>query len=197
MKKHLFSRAKFLSSELETFPEFRDQHGNLMPEIVIVGKSNVGKSSLINHLLNNKSLARVSSTPGKTQTINFFDVDNELILVDLPGYGFAKRSHEMKEKWATCIVKYLENRPTLALILLLIDARRVPTEADTAFVTWASHFQKPILIIFTKSDTLSDLDRKKNAEASLKILNHSESIYYSIKDARARKALIDQINIRI
>lgn len=197
MKKYAFSHARFLLSALEQFPELRDQHGSLMPEIAIAGRSNVGKSSLINHLFNHKNLARTSSTPGKTQTLNFFDVDNQLVLVDLPGYGFAKRSHDTQEKWATSIDRYLQNRPTLALILLLIDSRRMPTEDDLAFIEWAHHFHKPILIIFTKSDTLSEHERKKNTETALKFLNEADSIYYSIKDSRSRKALIDKINFRM
>lgn len=197
MKKHPFSRAKFLGSFLEKFPEFRDKDGKLLPEVVIVGKSNVGKSSLINHLFNDKSLARVSSTPGKTQTINFFDVDEQCILVDLPGYGFAKRSHEIKEKWAACIDHYLQHRPTIALLLLLIDARRLPSEADLAFVSLATQLQKPLLIIFTKSDTLSDHERKKNGETALKLMDQTDSVYYSIKDARSRKAIVEKINARM
>jgi len=196
MKKCPFSHARFLTSALDRFPELRDQHGSLMSEIAIAGRSNVGKSSLINHLFNHKNLARISSTPGKTQTINFFDVDNQLILVDFPGYGFAKRSHETQEKWAASIDKYLQNRPTLALILLLIDCRRMPTEDDLAFVEWAHHFHKPLLIIFTKSDTLSEHERGKNTEAALKLLNEVDSIYYSIKDSRSKKALIDKINLK-
>lgn len=197
MKKCLFSKARFLCSKMDQFSEFRNQQGDVMPEIAIAGRSNVGKSSLINHLFNQKNLAKISSIPGKTQTINFFEVDNQLIFVDLPGYGFAKRSKEIQEKWAKSIDTYLQNRPTLSLILLLIDSRRFPTEDDLAFSSWASHFHKPLLIIFTKSDTLSGLERKRNSEIALEFLNQTDSIYYSIRDPHSRKALKEKINSKI
>lgn len=197
MKKYSFLNARFIASAMDKFHEYRDRYGTLMPEIAIAGRSNVGKSSLINHLFNHKHLARVSSTPGKTQTLNFFDVDEQLILVDLPGYGYAKRGREVQQKWAESIDKYLQNRSNLALILLLIDSRHPPTKDDMAFAKWATHFHKPLLIIFTKCDMLSEHERIKNTEASLKLLGQSDSIYYSIKDARSRKVLVDKINLRM
>lgn len=182
---------------MDKFLEYKDQNGNIMPEIAIAGRSNVGKSSLINHLFNHKGLARVSSTPGKTQTLNFFDVDNQLILVDLPGYGYAKRSQEAQKKWAESIDIYFQNRSNLVLILLLIDSRHLPSEDDLAFVQWAEHFHKPLLIIFTKCDTLAEHERKKKTEAALKFLNQTDSVYYSIKDARSRKILADKVNLKV
>jgi GTP-binding protein len=197
MKKCPFTEARFLTSALDKLPEFRDKHGNILLEVVIAGRSNVGKSSLINHLFNHKNLARVSSTPGKTQTINFFEVDGQLILVDLPGYGYAKRPRETQKSWAASIDNYFQNRATVILILLLIDSRHPPSKDDIAFAQWASHFNKPFLIIFTKCDTLSEHERKKNTEAALNLLNETDSVYYSIKEARSRKVLADKINTRI
>lgn len=197
MKKCKFIHGKFLGSFLTSFPEFRSKHGEILPEIAIAGRSNVGKSSLINHLLNHKNLARVSSLPGKTQTINFFDVDDTLILADLPGYGFAKRSKTLQEEWARGIDLYLKNRPSLKLLLLLIDSRRLPSEEELTLILWAEHYQKPILIIFTKSDTLTPHERGKQAQLALKELKQNSAMHYSIKDSNSRKTLASNINKRI
>ncbi len=179
MKKCPFDQVRFLTSALNKLPELD------LPEIVLAGKSNVGKSSLINHLFRRKNIARVSATPGKTQTLNYFIVDEMVALVDLPGYGFAKRSKESQEKWAESLENYFQTRKNLALILLLIDIRRTPGEEDLALMQWANHFNKPLLMIFTKSDTIPEHERKKTPPTS---------IYYSIKDPKSRKALIDKIN---
>ena len=197
MKKCLFSTAHFLGSFLTSFPEFRSKHGELLPEIAIAGRSNVGKSSLINHLLNHKNLARVSSLPGKTQTINFFNVDDQLIFADLPGYGFAKRSKTLQQEWAEGIDIYLKDRPALKLLLLLIDSRRTPVEEELSMILWAEHYQKPILIIFTKSDTLTPHEREKQAQIALKELKQNTAMHYSIKDSYSRKILAENINKRI
>ncbi len=202
MKKFSFSQAQYVGSALshETLPQLRTSNGNLLPEIVVVGKSNVGKSSLINHLLKRKDLARVSATPGKTQTLNFFTIDKELALVDLPGYGYAKATEDVKNQWAKAIDHYLKNRSTLKLILFLMDCRREPAEEDCAFARWVSHHQIPILIIFTKADKLSENEKRLNALNCLAVFNNFlhknpvRFIHYSIKDARSRDELIDNIN---
>ncbi len=202
MKKFTFSQAQFIGSALsnETLPELRTSNGSLLPEVVIVGKSNVGKSSLVNHLLKRKDLARVSATPGKTQTLNFFTIDEELALVDLPGYGYAKATEDLKNHWARAIDRYLKNRLTLKLILFLMDCRRDPTEEDCAFARWVSHHQIPTLIIFTKADKLNENEKRLNALNFFSIFNkllkknEVQSIHYSIKDARSRAELIDNIN---
>jgi len=155
MKKRSFNTATFLLSTLDEVPPFLDKDKKVLPEIALVGRSNVGKSSLINHLLHRKNLAKVSRAPGKTQTINYFNIDNQLIIVDLPGYGYAARSHEMQQLWSASIDRYLNKRSSLSLILLLIDSRRDFTEEDIATLEWASHNKKPLLLILTKSDTLS------------------------------------------
>lgn len=180
-------KARFFTSALDNLPDLG------MPEIAIVGRSNVGKSSLVNHLFNHKHLAKVSAQPGKTQTLNFFIVNEAFALVDLPGYGFAKRSHEIQHKWAASIENYFGIRKTLSLILLLVDSRRLPGEEEIAMVEWAKHFEKPVLIIFTKSDTLTEHERIKNTENSLKILNQADFIYYTIKDSSSRKVLIQKL----
>ncbi len=175
-------KAEFLLSTLDEVPLFKDKNGKVMPEIAFVGRSNVGKSSLINHLLNRKKLAKVSAKPGKTQTINYFNVDDRLILVDLPGYGYAARGHEMQLKWSAAIDHYLENRSSLVLLVLLIDSRRTPSDEDLALMEWSKHHKKPLLLIFTKSDTLE----KKN-----KVTN---GLLYSIKDSNSRAVLIKTLN---
>src|ERR1700690_95477 len=136
MKKCSFNEAKFLLSTLDEVPPFYDKDKKVLPEVALVGRSNVGKSSLINHLLHQKKLAKVSGQPGKTQTINYFNVDDCLILVDLPGYGFASRSHKMQETWSAAIDTYFEKRTSLTLIVLLIDSRRLPSEEDLAIIQW-------------------------------------------------------------
>lgn len=201
-KKIPFSKAQFIKSAiaLEQFPELLTQSGAAMPEIAIVGRSNVGKSSLINHLLKDKGLARTSSTPGKTQLINFFTIDDLIALVDLPGYGFAKVAGNIKKEWSKAIQTYLEERKTLKLILFLVDSRRTPTEDDCAFIEWASFHQTPLLVVFTKIDKITESEKKKNTLLSLEIFKnflHNVPIkyqYYSIKEGRSRSELIENIN---
>jgi GTP-binding protein len=194
MKKCSFNEARFLLSTLDEIPPFFDKDKKILPEIALVGRSNVGKSSLINHLLHRKNLAKVSAKPGKTQTINYFNVDNQLILVDLPGYGFAARSQDMQLKWSAAIDNYLQKRTSLSLIILLMDSRRLPTEEDEALVEWARHHKKPLLLIFTKSDTLDERERKSNLEKILQLLPVEHTLSYTIKDARSRQNLILTLN---
>ncbi|MBS0648040.1 MAG: YihA family ribosome biogenesis GTP-binding protein [Verrucomicrobia bacterium] len=194
MKKCSFNEARFLLSTLDEVPPFVDKDKKILPEIALVGRSNVGKSSLINHLLHRKKLAKVSAKPGKTQTINYFNVDDQLILVDLPGYGFAARSQDMQIKWSGAIDNYLQKRSSLSLIVLLMDSRRLPTEEDEALVQWAKHHKKPLLLIFTKSDTLDERERKSNLEKTLQLLPVEHTLSYTIKDARSRQNLILTLN---
>lgn len=123
-------------------------------EIAFAGKSNVGKSSLINTLINRRALARTSSQPGKTQTINFYNVENQMYFVDLPGYGYAKVSKEQRQQWGSFIETYLHERPQLKLILLLVDIRHTPSEQDHMMYQWMKHYSFPIIVIATKMDKL-------------------------------------------
>jgi len=127
---------------------------NKYPEIAFAGKSNVGKSSLINGLLNRKSLARTSATPGKTQTINFYNVNDELYLVDLPGYGYAKVSEAEKAKWGKLIEKYLHNSKQLKAVFLLIDIRHEPSANDCMMYDWIVDMGYNPIIIATKLDKI-------------------------------------------
>jgi GTP-binding protein len=194
MKKCSFNEARFLLSTLDEIPPFLDKDKKLLPEVALVGRSNVGKSSLINHLLHRKKLAKVSAKPGKTQTINYFNVDNQLIVVDLPGYGYASRSQDMQLLWSAAIDQYFKKRSSLSMIILLIDSRREPTKEDIAIIEWAKHHKKPVLLIFTKSDTLDERERKSNLEKALHLLQVEHTLSYSIKDPRCRQNLITTIN---
>ncbi|MDO4262004.1 MAG: ribosome biogenesis GTP-binding protein YihA/YsxC [Eubacteriales bacterium] len=127
---------------------------NLFPEVAFAGKSNVGKSSLINGLLNRRSLARTSSQPGKTQTINFYRVNQELYLVDLPGYGYARVSTEIKEKWGRMIERYLHTSRQLRAVFLLIDIRHEPSANDRTMYEWIVHQGYEPIIIATKLDKI-------------------------------------------
>ena len=127
---------------------------NTMPEIAFAGKSNVGKSSLINGLVNRKSLARTSSQPGKTQTINFYNVNNEVYLVDLPGYGYARTSMETREKWGKMIEKYLHTSKMLKHVFLLVDIRHEPSANDVNMYDWIKYQGFTPVVIATKADKL-------------------------------------------
>ena len=137
-----------------------------MPEVAFAGKSNVGKSSLINGLMNRKSLARTSGQPGKTQTINFYKVNGEMYLVDLPGYGYAKVSQAEKEKWGKMIEKYLHTSKNLKAVFLLIDIRHEPSANDRQMYDWILHNGYEPIIIATKLDKL----KRSQVPKQLKIL---------------------------
>jgi GTP-binding protein len=190
-----FQHVKFLRSALEE----KDYPPLSFPEIAIIGRSNVGKSSLINHLLQQK-VARTSSTPGKTQLLNFFLIDEALHLVDLPGYGFAKVSKETRKEWGTAIDHYLMHR-SLSLCMLLLDARHLPKESDRMFIEWAVTKNIPLLLVFTKSDKLQSQELKAKipemfAEITPLIPKDFSCLWttYSIKDQNSRKLLIQNIH---
>ena len=128
---------------------------NELPEVAFAGKSNVGKSSMLNALINRKSLARTSATPGKTQTINYYNVNQELYLVDLPGYGYAKVSAATKEKWGKMIERYLKKSPTLKAVFLLIDIRHEPGKNDIDMYNWICESGFTPVIIATKLDKIT------------------------------------------
>ncbi len=131
-----------------------------LPEIAFAGRSNVGKSSLINKLLNRKKLARVSAQPGKTATINFYDIDKTLIFVDLPGYGFAKVSKQEKEKWGRMIEEYLNEREQLIQVVLLVDMRHKPTNDDIMMFNWIIESGFEPVVIATKKDKVKPSQRE-------------------------------------
>lgn len=144
------------------FVEMNQLPSDELPEVAIVGRSNVGKSSLINRLANRKKLAKSSGTPGKTRTINFYCFNRSWYLVDLPGYGFAKVARTERARWGKMIEKYLSGRKTLRGVILLVDMRHAPSEEDRMMKDWLEHQQIPFMVIATKADKLSRSARQKN-----------------------------------
>lgn len=150
-----------------------------LPEIAFAGRSNVGKSSLINKLLNRKKLARVSANPGKTATINFYDIDKTLILVDLPGYGFAKVSKQEKEKWGRMIEEYLNEREQLIQVVLLVDMRHKPTNDDIMMFNWIVESGFEPVVIATKNDKVKPSQREDSLNLIKDTLGIDEVIPFS------------------
>ncbi len=138
---------------------------NTLPEIAFAGKSNVGKSSLINTLMNRKSYARISATPGKTQTINFYNINQELYLVELPGYGYAKVSEREKEKWGKMVERYLHGSKQLRAVFLLIDIRHDPSANDRLMYEWITAQGYHPIIIATKLDKIKRSQKDKQVKA--------------------------------
>ena len=135
-----------------------------LPEIAFAGRSNVGKSTLINSLLNRKKLVKTSATPGKTQLINFFKVNDKFYFVDLPGYGYAKVPESVRRKWQNLVEAYLSERKTLRNVVLIIDSRHNPTSQDRQLLEWLKYFQRPSLIVASKIDKLKKGQVKNNLQ---------------------------------
>lgn len=151
------NEATFIKSAVHP-PDWPDTGG--LPEIAVAGRSNVGKSSLINTLVNRHRLAKVSNTPGRTQLLNFFMVDDRFVLCDLPGYGYAKVPPHIKAQWGRMIERYLAERGPLKALLLLMDARRTPGDWERDLITWISHHGRAVLPVVTKIDKLPVSKRK-------------------------------------
>lgn len=154
------------------------------PEIAFAGRSNVGKSSLINMLVNMKKLARTSSSPGKTQTINFYRINNAFSFVDLPGYGYAKVSKASKEQWGKMINTYLNNRPNLLDVLQLVDIRHSPTEQDKQMYEWIKQFGFNGIVIATKLDKINRSQRQKQLDLIRKELKMGDAILIPISSEK-------------
>jgi GTP-binding protein len=154
--------------------------GNL-PEVAIAGKSNVGKSSLINTLVNRKNLAKTSSEPGRTQTLNFFRVNEKLSLVDLPGYGFAKAPLEARRAWKPMVETYLQTREAVRLVILILDSRRGMSPEDSTLLDWLEYHGIPALIVLTKADKLSQFERarQKKGLAAIPLLEGRPLLFFS------------------
>ncbi|MBE7015846.1 MAG: YihA family ribosome biogenesis GTP-binding protein [Ruminococcaceae bacterium] len=171
-----------------------------MPEFAFVGRSNVGKSSMINKLLNRKSLARVSSTPGKTITINFYNIDDTIFLVDLPGYGYAKRSKGDVESWGNMIDDYLYNRQQLRKVMLLVDSRHKPSNDDFMMLDWirAAQPDEGVIVIATKTDKLNKRELEENMEmlySELKLGEDDILVPFSTKDDEGKATVWDMIEL--
>jgi len=162
------------------------------PEIALVGRSNVGKSSLINTLCRQKSLAKVSATPGKTRLINFFEINDAFYLVDLPGYGFAAASKKEQHSWGDMIEGYLSGSPNLKHLLLLLDIRRTPSEDDIRMAYYLQHYRIPCTIIATKVDKVSRSQRKLTADTfsdALKMTFRTPTLLFSSEEKLGVKDL--------
>ena len=151
------------------------------PEVGIAGKSNVGKSSLINALVNRKSLAKTSSSPGRTQIINFFRVNEKISLVDLPGYGYAKVPLEVRKTWKPMVESYLQTRQEIRLVVLILDARRGTSPDDLALLDWLDYHGIPCIIVLTKADKLSQIERarQKKTLAEISLLSGKTLLFFS------------------
>ena len=165
------------------------------PEIAFSGRSNVGKSSLINTLLNRKRLVKTSSTPGRTQLINFFVVNNVISFVDLPGYGYAKVPASVQKKWGLMIETYLLTRETLKGVVLIIDVRRTPGMEELQFIDWLSSFDIPAILILTKADKLSKAKQIKRQLAIAETLEVDKDnlILFSAKTGRGKNDVWDAV----
>lgn len=194
-------KMKIKNAELETVCGITSVlPDNQMPEIAFAGKSNVGKSSLINGLLNRKSLARTSSAPGKTQTINFYNVNKELYFVDLPGYGYAKVSKEMQEKWGVMIEKYLRTSKQLKAVLLLIDIRHEPSTNDRNMYEWINYNGYKPIIIATKLDKINRSQIQKHIKmlkTGLNVLPDTTVIPFSATTKQGRDEILELISSMI
>lgn len=160
-----------------SYPSLGKMPKEAMTQFAFIGRSNVGKSSMINMLTNRKGLAKVSKQPGKTQMINLFEVDKNWILVDLPGYGYAKQSKKKRESWLVMVNTYLLNSPDLKVAFVLIDSNIPPQENDIEFINWLGEHQIPFNIIFTKIDKMSARKIDHNVQTFQKtLLEHWESL---------------------
>ncbi len=170
---------------------------NTMPEIAFAGKSNVGKSSLINALMNRKSLARTSAQPGKTQTINFYNINDALYFVDLPGYGYAKVSQQEKEKWGKMIEKYLRQSKVLKAVFLLVDIRHDPSANDKIMYEWILSNGFHPIIIATKADKINRSQLQKQLKAVRQGLNVDKDtivIPFSAQTKQGREEIYELID---
>jgi len=179
------AKAEFLKSAFKEADWPRDAK----PEIAFLGRSNVGKSSVINSLLSVRSLARTSSTPGRTQSLNFFDINDKFRFVDFPGFGYARVPKEIKSGWGEMATTFLAKRRQLVLSIQLVDSRHEPTKQDLQLHEWLEKSGKPRLIVATKSDKLSNNELRKNLEHIARVLDDDSVMAYSAKSGRGREEL--------
>src|SRR2546430_1080293 len=177
--------AEFLKSALKEVDWPRDS----IPEIAFLGRSNVGKSSLINSLLGVRGLARTSSTPGRTQSVNFFLINDSFRFVDLPGYGYARAPKAVKAKWSAAAETYLAKRDQLVLSIHIVDSRHEPSKQDLQLHEWLVHHDKPHLIVATKSDKLSNNELRKNVDRATGVFEPAQLLIYSAIRKRGREEL--------
>lgn len=185
----MIKKAKFQTS----LAEFKPFPGQGLPEIAFAGKSNVGKSSLINALTHNSKLARTSSEAGKTRLVNFYLLNEAFFLVDLPGYGFARASKQEKEKWSGMIEGYLQGSENLRHVVQLVDIRHAPTEEDQMMTNYLRHYEIPFTVVATKADKLSKAQRSRSIPVICRtlVVQPWEIIACSSEDGTGLEALTD------
>ena len=183
--------AEFITSavDLKTLPESN------YPEFMFCGRSNVGKSSFINMVCNRNKLARTSSNPGKTQTLNFFLINNSFYFVDVPGYGFANVSKELRKTFGPMIENYVTKRNNLKMVFLLVDFRHKPTEDDCLMYNFLKYYNKRVTIIATKSDKIKNIERKKCKQQIIDTLNLDENDNLIITSSEKRIGLPEFLSV--
>ena len=190
--KQNFTDVSFLTSVFD-LRQLPDQD---MPEIAFAGRSNVGKSSLMNRLINRRNMVKTSGKPGKTQSLNFFLLDNSIFLVDLPGYGYAKVSKQMQASWQSLITGYLESRENLKCVVVIVDLRHAMKILDLQLVDWLRSKGVPFLLVYTKADKLSANQRSKNSailDAGFGV-TASKRLLFSAKTGMGRENLIQSLD---
>ena len=167
----------------------------LLPELAFAGRSNVGKSSLINTLVNRKHLVKTSATPGRTQLINFFDINRCMGFVDLPGYGYAKVPVSVRKKWGPMIETYLSDRETLRGVVVIMDIRRIPRQEELNLLGWLNHYAIASILVLTKTDKLSKNKQARRHDLIVRTLERPKNdfILFSAKTRRGRDALWNAI----
>ncbi len=197
MKKFAFNKVQFITSAQSEkgYPANTATSGGLLPEIAVAGRSNVGKSSLLNHLFGIKNLVKTSQKPGKTRLLNFFKVDEDCVFCDLPGYGYAQVKGGVQKTWGKMIEDYLLDREVLKGILFLLDVRRVPSQQDRSFYEWITFHKVPLILVFTKWDKLSEGAAKNSVKKNIESLNAKGRplVHYSVLKNKGRKELIYEL----
>ena len=183
--------AEFLTSgvDFNSFPE------EGVPEFVFCGRSNVGKSSFINMLVNRKALARTSSNPGKTQTINFYHINNSFYFVDVPGYGYARVSKTIKATFGKMIESYMKDRKSLRIVFMLVDFRHKPSEDDCMMYEFLKYYNRRVVVIATKSDKVKNSERRACKELIIKTLNLHDDDKLIITSSEKREGLGEVLTV--
>lgn len=184
-------QAEFIKSAVSE----RDFPREGIPEIVFTGRSNVGKSSLINRLAENQKLARTSSTPGKTQSINYYLLSRRFFFVDLPGFGYAKAGKSAIQKWKDLIERYFHKQSTIALVIQLVDSRIPPTGMDLQLSDWLDELQLPRLVVATKSDKLSNNRKSQQSRLISKFMGGRSIVMSSAKTGEGSREIWEQVQL--
>lgn len=189
----LIQKVEFITSAVQKSQYPTDGY----PQIVLAGRSNVGKSSFINAILNRKQVAKVSSSPGKTRLVNFFLINDRFYFVDIPGYGYARVSKEMKDSFQATIETYLENSQQLILAIQLLDIRHLPTDDDLTMIHYFRETGIPILFVLTKADKLSSNQRAKSVKAiktTIQFYEDDRTFLFSATTKENREAILDELD---